>query len=202
MAGIMPSSAVVTTQTMPTLPGDGMVSIGVAIAIPAPWGRQVRDARREIGDPQADVIPPHITLLPPTQVPQRAMPRIRHHLVVAAGHYPPFTISLRGTGSFRPVSPVVFVNVVEGAEHCDRLQQLVNAGVLHRPLHFDYHPHVTLGHNVSDEKLDAVRDRMSGFRATFPVEHFGLYRFDGHGSWQVDTTVHLGSAPLNEEHRP
>lgn len=200
----MPHSAstVVNTQTIPTRPGAGLVSIGVAIALPAPWSTQVRKARRAIGDPQADVIPPHVTLLPPTQVPERAMPRIRHHLVVAAGRYPGFTITLDSTGSFRPVSPVVFLNVTEGAQHCDRLQKLVNAGVLHRPLHFDYHPHVTLGHGVPDERLDQVSAQMTGFRATFPVEHFGLYRFDGHGSWQVDTTVHLGRDPVNSEHRP
>lgn len=189
------ASAVLGTATTPTRQAPGTVSIGVAIAVPQPWADQIREARAATGDPQAAVIPPHVTLLPPTQVPTRSLHRIRDHLNLAARRYPAFTLALEGTGTFRPVSPVVFLRVVEGGGDCDRLQQLINQGVLHRPLHFDYHPHVTLGHGVADEPLDAVSAHMALFSARFPVTHFGLYRFDetGGGSWQVDTYVTLGA---------
>ncbi len=198
----MSSSAVLSTRTQPGRPVGGVVSIGVAITVPAPWAQQLRAARHETGDPQAGIIPPHVTLLPPTQVPVRAMPRIRHHLTVACGHIPPFRLTLQGTGTFRPVSAVVFAQVVEGAAECERLQRVVNRGVLQRSLQFDYHPHVTLGHDVSDERLDAVSEKMAEFSASFQVEHVGLYWFAEAGVWEVDTTIDLGSDPANKEHRP
>lgn len=195
------TSAVIGTTASPTRPQDGSVSIGVAIPVPEPWAEDVRQARRSAGDPQALVIPPHITLLPPTQVPARALRRIRHHLTVAGGRHPAFTIALRGTGTFRPVSPVVFLQVVQGGDDCDQLQQLVNQGILQRDLLFDYHPHVTLAHGVPDDALEQVGQRMAEFSVTFQVERFGLYRFDGAGQWRVDTFVALGSNALNTEHQ-
>lgn len=189
-------SSVVSTHTAPAPPRDGTVSIGVAIPLPARIARVVRRARTRTGDPQAKAIPPHVTLLPPTQVPSRAMPRIRHHLVAAAGHLPTFQIRLAGTGTFRPVSNVVFLQVVEGGSSCDQLQQLINRGILHRPLQFDYHPHVTLGHDVPDERLDEVSERMSRYQAVFTVTRFGLYRFGSDSCWQMDTAVDLASTEM------
>ena len=37
---------------------------------------------------------------------------------------------LRGTGTFRPVSPVVFVNVAEGISRCELLADAVRRGPL------------------------------------------------------------------------
>lgn len=186
----MTPSSVLSTHTAPAPPRDGTISIGVAIPLPPEVAAVVRRARTETGDPQSLIIPPHVTLLPPTQVPTRALPRIRHHLLTAAGHLPTFRLRLSGTGTFRPVSKVVFLQVVEGGEHCDQLQQLINRGILHRPLHFDYHPHVTLGHDVPDERLDEVSDRMASYQADFEVGSFGLYCFSG-DSWRMDTAVQL-----------
>ena len=42
--------------------------IGVAIALPSHYAAQVRAVREAAGDPLAEVVPPHITLLPPTAV--------------------------------------------------------------------------------------------------------------------------------------
>lgn len=187
-------SAVLSTTTTPDRPGNGVVSIGVAIPVPEPWATQVRAARLATGDPQAGIIPPHVTLLPPTRVPARTLRRIRDHLVIAVGRHPSFALTLHGTGTFRPVSPVVFLQVIQGADDCDQLQQLVNQGILRRSLQFDYHPHVTLGHGVADERLDEVSATMAGFSASFRVDRFGLYRFDATGKWEVDTFVGLGPA--------
>ena len=66
----------------------------------------------------------------------------------------PFDIELRGTGTFRPVSPVVFVQLARGIGGCERLEQRVRPGPLTRDLPFPYHPHVTVAHDVADEALD------------------------------------------------
>lgn len=190
-----------STNAVPGPPGNGAVSIGVAIALPQRVANVVQRVRTQTGDPLAGVIPPHVTLLPPTQVPSRALPRIRHHLLVAAGHLPQFRLRLAGTGTFRPVSKVVFLQVTEGAQNCDELQRLINTGILHRPLQFAYHPHVTLGHDVAEEQLDAASRQLADFVADIEVADFGLYRFDSDGRWRVDTLVRLGCEPRNVARR-
>ena len=50
---------------------DGVPTIGVAIAIPEPWATELQDYRLGIGDPTADGVPSHITLIPPLEVGRR-----------------------------------------------------------------------------------------------------------------------------------
>ena len=184
---------VLGTTPVPAPPTDGVISVGIAIPVPQPYRDTLRAARLGVGDPQGHVVPPHVTLLPPTQVPIDALPGIRDHLDVVGSRVAPFSIRLQGTGTFRPVSPVVFVNVVEGGHDCDLLQQQIRQGVLTRPLHFSYHPHVTIAHGLSDATLDRARDTMAEFSASFEVTAFGLYWFDAAGTWTVDSTVALAA---------
>ena len=82
---------------------------------------------------------------------------------------------LRGTGSFRPVSPVVFVRVYAGAAGCDALQQRVRTGPLDRELSFPYHPHVTVAHHLDDSALDTAFKALADYECTFDVMAFHLY---------------------------
>jgi 2'-5' RNA ligase len=107
--------------------------IGVAIPIPEPWGAEIEGWRSSLGDPQAHAIPAHITLLPPTSVDAADLAEVERHLAVAAAAVDPFEVHLRGTGSFRPVSPVVFVALATGIAGCERLASGVRSVVLARP---------------------------------------------------------------------
>ena len=92
-----------------------MPTIGVALAIPEPWATQLQDYRTAVGDTTATMIPTHITLVPPDRGRRRpSWPRIEEHLGEVAAATTGFRVHLRGTGTFRPVSPVVFVSVAEG----------------------------------------------------------------------------------------
>ena len=51
-------------------------TIGVAIAIPEPYGGELQRVRESYGDPLARSIPTHITLLPPTEVQADDLDRI------------------------------------------------------------------------------------------------------------------------------
>src|SRR5699024_11013980 len=87
------------------------VRIGVSIPVPEPYFTRLARARVEAGDPLARSVPPHITLVPPTDVRAGDLARVEHHLqAVAAGHAP-FVVDLAGTATFRPISPVVFVRL-------------------------------------------------------------------------------------------
>ena len=76
--------------------------IGIALQVPPPFGPQLQAARAGFGDPLAPHVPPHITLLGPTDV--ASLDPVVDHLATVAAAHRPFTVHLRGTGTFRPVS--------------------------------------------------------------------------------------------------
>jgi 2'-5' RNA ligase len=164
---------------------SGMRTIGVAIAIPEPYGTELQDWREHFGDPLARSIPTHVTLLPPTEVPEDTLPEIEAHLRSIAGEAVPFDILLRGTGTFRPASPVVFVTLAEGISNCEILERRVRSGPLgHRDLEFGYHPHVTVAHDIADEALSHAFEKLSQYEARFSVWGFSLYEHGADGVWR------------------
>src|SRR5699024_11229497 len=103
-------------------------NIGVAIEIPEPFGQTLVDKRRAVGDLQAGKVPAHVTLLPPTAVEDADLPAVCDHLEKAATSVSEFTMSLRGTGTVRPVSEVGFVVVAAGMAGCEVLECRVRSG--------------------------------------------------------------------------
>ncbi|QFU97630.1 hypothetical protein KDY119_01129 [Luteimicrobium xylanilyticum] len=180
---------------MPNLPDrtDAQVRIGVAIAVPPPFGAELGESRRRFGDPQADAIPPHITVLGPSVVERDELADTIEHLRKAAASQEPFHVVLRGAGTFRPVSPVVFAQVAVGIAECERLEAAVRTGPLDFPLRFNYHPHVTVAHEVSDELLDAAFDGMADYEATFSVDEVHLFEHGDDGVWRPVQGFPLGS---------
>ena len=160
-----------------------MPTIGVALAIPEPWATELQDYRTSIGDAMAATIPTHITLVPPTDVTDEELEEIEGHLAAAAAEVPAFEVHLRGTGTFRPVSPVVFVTVVEGISHCELLAASVRRGPLDVDPAYPYHPHVTIAHHVADDRLDQAFDELAGFECEFDVDDFQLYVHDEERGW-------------------
>ena len=169
----------------PSAAADDLVTIGVALDVPDPIGRFLRTARAEFGDPLATAIPPHVTLLPPTDVQPRSHRAIEDHLAAVAAVTEPFTIRLGGTDSFRPVSPVVYIRIEDGGEGCSDLQRLVRTGPLARPLAFPYHPHVTVAHHLDDAALDHAQKTLADYSAEFGVRALGLYEHGRDGVWRL-----------------
>ncbi|MBA3743194.1 MAG: 2'-5' RNA ligase family protein [Sporichthya sp.] len=160
-------------------------TIGVAIAIPEPFGSELQNHREHFGDPLARSIPTHVTLLPPTEVPVDALPGIETHLRGIAAAATSFDILLRGTGTFRPASPVVFVTLAEGISDCELLERQMRSGPLgHRELEFVYHPHVTVAHDIADEALSHAFDKLAQYEARFSVWGFSLYEHGSDGVWR------------------
>jgi 2'-5' RNA ligase len=159
-------------------------TIGVAIGIPEPWGSELRQHRAEAGDPLANSVPPHVTLVPPTEIDGDNLAAVEEHLRAIAARHRPFDLHLRGAGTFRPVTDVVFVVVASGISECEMLERDVRSGPLVRELHFPYHPHVTIAHDVPPAQLDAAYERMSAFTARFRVWGFTLFEHGADGHWR------------------
>lgn len=162
----------------------GETTIGVAIPIPGPYGPELQRSRQAFGDPLARSIPTHITLVPPLRVATGALPEIEAHLRSVAARERPFPILLRGTGTFRPVSPVVFVALAIGISECENLERQVRRGPLERTPDFPYHPHVTVAHHLSDDLLDRAFKELSAYEAEFPVWGFSLFEHGLDGVWR------------------
>jgi 2'-5' RNA ligase len=161
-----------------------VTTIGVAIPIPDPYGAELRQHRADFGDPMAASVPTHVTLLPPTEIDEAALEQVDKHLLAVAARYPRFKIRLRGTGTFRPVSPVVFVTLAEGISSCEVLQTLVRSGPLDVPLRFPYHPHVTVAHDLDKEALDAAYETLGDYDCSFEVAAFSRYEHGDDGVWR------------------
>lgn len=169
-----------------------MPTIGVAIAIPEPWASELQDYRTSVGDTTATQIPTHITLIPPADVVDADLDAVASHLATAAGAVEPFDIHLRGTGTFRPVSPVVFVTLAEGISGCELLADAVRQGPLAVDLDFPYHPHVTIAHHLDDPTLDRAFEELADFECRFLVDSFSLYVHDERAGWQPTHAYGLG----------
>jgi 2'-5' RNA ligase len=177
--------------------GDVPRVIGVAIPIPDPYGARLQRIRASLGDAMAHAIPTHITLLPPTEVPggPAELAAIEDHLAAVARSERRFGIRLRGTATFRPVSPVVFIALSEGIGDCERVQERVLSGPLERELEFPYHPHVTVAHHLPDDVMDRAYKDLAGYEAYFEVEGFSLYEHGSDGVWRPRRHFGFASVP-------
>lgn len=164
--------------------GGGVATIGVAIAVPPPFCDTLQRWRADFGDPLAHAIPPHVTLLPPTPVETGRLGQVHEHLAAVAAREQVFDIHLRGTGTFRPVSPVVFVQLAQGVAECEQVERRVRTGLLDRRLSFYYHPHVTVAHDVPEPALDLAFDTLADYEAGFRAGGFDLFEHGSDGVWR------------------
>jgi len=178
----------------PGLGGTGRtVTVGVAIPVPSPWREMLDEAREASGDLLGGIVPAHLTLLGPTEIPAASLEAYRLHLAAVAAGFPEFDLHLRGTGSFRPITEVVFVAVADGIAMCEQLESAIRKGPAERERNFPYHPHVTVAQNVGTAALDRAFDALSRFEVKFRVASFTLYTHPNPGDWTSET---LTGAPV------
>lgn len=165
--------------------------VGVVVDLPEPLASELRTWRTSFGDELAAVVPPHITLV--TTTPVRDWEETVRHVRRVAVEQQPFTVRLAGTGSFRPVSPVVYLKVAEGFQECLALHTKLQLGPLQRDLPFPYHPHITVAHDVGAQAMDEAEQQLADFEASFPVTGMGLYEHDGSGMWLLREELSFGA---------
>lgn len=170
------------------------VTIGVAIAVPEPYGGRLQEARRRYGDPLADLIQTHITVAGPREVGRDRIPGIKAHLAEVAARHPPYRVVLDGTGTFRPVTRVVFMRVTDGAGSCAGLARDVRAGPLEGATPYPYHPHVTLAHDVPDACLDAAQQDLADEHLEFVADAVSLYVCGENDYWRPVRSFALGDS--------
>ncbi len=171
-----------------------MPVIGVALSIPEPWATELQDYRTGL-DPSAALVPTHITLIPPTEIDDDAVTVVEEHLAKVAEDSSAFEVHLRGTGTFRPVSPVVFISLVQGISQTERLAADVRSGPLDVDVEFPFHPHVTVAHHLTEAQMDQAFDELAEFECSFEVTSFHLYVHDAAEGWRPTRDFALQRGP-------
>ena len=120
------------------------------IPIPEPYASELAKVTKTEG------IPPHITIVEPRPVDPDQVQAIQAEAQKICRAFSPFVISFGNVGDFRPVSPVVYIEVQRGHEACKLLAQKLRFGPLAGEARFPYYPHITLGTNIQDSDLDRV----------------------------------------------
>ncbi len=173
------------------LPAHPDLRVGIAVAVPDPFGAELAAWRARFGDPMAHTIPAHVTIMPPTDLPGIEFADVVNHVRQTVTGVSAFDVRLAGTNTFRPVSPVTFVEVAEGGDACDRLQQRVRTGMLFRTLKYDYHPHVTVAQDLPEAALDEAQQTLSGWACHFVVDHLTVYLHHEDGVWRPADEIGL-----------
>lgn len=157
--------------------------LGVVIAVPEPWVSLITETRLKLGDECAAKVPAHITIMPPLAVPSADREAVFDHLAAVAKRHHPFRITVRGTGTFLPTSPVVYLDIAKGARQCADLADDVRCGPLEYELRFPYHAHITLAQNLPEDRLRAAAESGKDFEASWMVPGFRLDRVEADGAY-------------------
>lgn len=174
-----------------TGPGRDRFSLGIVISLPPELGGRIGRLRSGFGDPFAEIEAPHITLL--SGVARGPWSEARRHAERVAAAAETFTVRLRGTGSFRPESEVVYLRIDRGAEACRALHSQLCDGPLEHQVAFDYHPHLTVAHDAPSEGMDRALRELADFDAEFFVDRIGLFTTDDDGYWTLTEELALGT---------
>ena len=164
-------------------------ALGVVIEIPAPLEDSLRAWRQRYGGENSASVAPHITLVSGSTTDWDAAVRHVHKVAAASAA---FTVRLHGTGTFRPVTPVVYLNVEEGAEACGQLHEALVAGPMQHEVSYGYHPHLTIAHEADDAAMDLAQEELKDESLSFTVDSIGLFGLDATGAWSRREELGLG----------
>ena len=168
--------------------------VGVALLLPPAVAGEVDGLRRALGDGALDRIPPHITLVPPVNVPGARLGAALGVLRRAAAEAPPagLSLSLGPVRSFSPASPVLYLAVGGDLDALHALRDRVFAEPLSRTLTHPFVPHVTLVDEAGPVLLERGPDVLAGYARTITVERVHLLREGPGRRWDPVADVGFG----------
>jgi 8-oxo-dGTP pyrophosphatase MutT (NUDIX family)/2'-5' RNA ligase len=149
--------------------------LGVIARLPEPLAIHVQAWRRALGDPLAERIAAHLTLVPPQTVAEHDLGRAVTLVERAAARAVPFLVELDGAATFLPEAPVAYLVVREGGPALADLEAALRESPLDRRTH-PFHPHVTIVQDLPPDRIEAAARELAGFRADFPVRELALLR--------------------------
>jgi 2'-5' RNA ligase len=142
--------------------------------LPNPVAAEVDGLRRAVGDRSLGRVPPHLTLVPPVNVPEARLGDALAVLRSAASATAPVRVRLGPPASFLPHTPVLYLGVSEGEDAVNSLRERVFHEPLARPLSWPYIPHVTLAESLARERLTAAISALADYRVDVTFDRLHL----------------------------
>lgn len=148
-----------------------------SVIAPVPWPASADLVRPGLAAPHATILGP-IPATPETVAQlHRALDGDIEDSITAT--MSAFEVTVRGTGDFRPVSPVVYAAIDRGAEQLAAIAHKLQRRLGLAKPKWPYVGHVTLGHGADDAELDRLAAEYRGVRASWTVR--SLLVSTGHG---------------------
>lgn len=156
----------------------------------------VENLRREL-HPDLPHLAAHLSLLPP---------RLLHGTETAAlqllericGKAEPFEVALGDVESFTPVTPTVYIRVMQGASRMCELHGLLNTEVLECSEEWPYIPHLTIAKMAAGQPVErafeVAREGWASYTGNRRIllERLSFVREDGQNCWLDLASVQLG----------
>jgi len=142
--------------------------LGVACLLDPPVADEIDGLRRALADRSLGRIAPHLTLVPPFNLPAGDLPLALTRLRDAAAALPAaVTLTLGPPESFLPHSAVLYLAVGGEVELLVRLHSLLRAAPFDRPRTWPFVPHVTLADAApgAEARLEWATEALAGYQA-------------------------------------
>lgn len=158
--------------------------VGVALLLDAPVAAEVEGLRRALGDGARERIAPHITLVPPLNLPAAALGDALGVLRSAAAGAPPsLRLRLGPVATFAPVNPVLYLEVGgTDAAALGALRTAVFTPPLHREGSWPWVPHVTVADDADPERIAAAVVALRSYSMPVEVDRIVLLELQ-EGKW-------------------
>jgi 2'-5' RNA ligase/ribosomal protein S18 acetylase RimI-like enzyme len=170
--------------------------VGVVLLVPEPAAGEIDVLRRALGEADVGRIAPHLTLVPPVNVPEDGFDDALDRLRDAAERTSVLELTLGPPATFLPTNPVLFLGISGDVTEVDRLRDRVFRPPLERALTWPFHPHVTLLDGGDPERIAAALGVLADWTADIVVEGVHLleerYREDGTRVWEPMAEARFG----------
>ncbi len=167
--------------------------LGVALLVEGGVGTEVDGLRRALGDGALGTVAPHVTLVPPVNVPRASVLSAVSVLREAASAFPGgLTLELGPVATFHPLSPVLYLQVGgPGAGRLADLRAALHRPPLARPEGWPFVAHVTLCEDAQPDAIRAAVSCLAGYRRSLHLDRVVMLEQADH-RWQPLADAGLG----------
>lgn len=169
----------------------------VALMLKGIVAAEIDEIRRGLGVRALERIGPHVTVVPPLDVPIGLLEEATGVLRRAAAASSPVQLELGPARTFFPRAPVIYLEVGGDLEEVTQLRAALTFGVLaeHR-LKYErpFVPHVTLDRRMAPDRIQSALRSVSSYHATAMIDVLTLLVLDrAKPRWEVAQETCLGS---------
>ena len=170
--------------------------LGVALLIPRNLAPEIDGLRRALGAPDVTQVPPHITLVLPTNVRTEDVDDAIALVRDAATREQPIDVVLGPLETFYPVTPVLYLRVSgPGLDTITRLRDALDAGPLAQELVHPFVPHVTLNGEATDAQIAGAQASITHFVEHVHLDTITVLEQDDDKVWRPIADAGLGAEP-------